>query len=554
MTIDPLTARGSVTTVLCERDRQREICRVASDAEVIIDGFERGRIEFRFVRYRPITERAEASIEVPLTSVRSLSRSWGLIGRDNSGRGGRTVWIPRPPRLISERDHAGRAIIEKVGDREWVSGPRGGVRCSLPRVEKGWMWTVPLVVIDDSDRSNYSTIESLSGDRWPHLAKSDWFSATSPADLWDALIDGDVFDPRQSVCGLGRFRCQQCAAAWRTYLTTVCRNRDGVLLKRLRREIAWIIRVQLEGPGGWRHGYLNREPETHVRFFVDGIGVLLDEAGSSCESAWFAAAESAVSLLVDQYTDDLADGSLWFLHDSLEGAGKAPPHKAPDLGQSPGNALVLNTHVQSLTALIRFSAIQRPPSARRTRALIDRGWTALRRQLELNSAPLLYGMLGRFVRPAVESKGTSGLQARLIRQFAFRAMPPLYWWIRCHYPRMVYPNGFIERDMAASILADDYLVLNLKDLLLLYAVEPRDWLLPVLTGGLDFLATLDLRRAIERSPFFLEVTDVHQMASQILGNDAGPVVDRLESQLETLGSTPSLDAAYWSFRPVERPF
>ena len=62
--------------------------------------------------------------------------------------------------------------------------------------------------------------------------------------------------------------------------------------------------------------------------------------------------------------------------------------------------------------------------------------------------------------------------------------------------------------MAASMLADNYHVLNVKDLLVLYTLDPRPWLEPSIRAGVGFLRRLDLQRGLARSPMFLEAVEV----------------------------------------------
>ncbi len=510
----------------------------------MIDRFCKANVEFRFLRFRPNGDPGVRSLIAHFEHVLDLGPSWGYIGRDGSGDGLRTIWIPRPPRLVLTRDEVGRSQILAPIESGWRHEGIGGISCDLPRTEGGAWWSATGVLFGDSDWSWYHQLEHLSGRVWPHLMKSDWFKTDSPSRLWDSLIDGDIFDPRMSLCGKGRFRCQQCANAWWTYLQIIGKISGSPLMKLLAREIAWSSRVQFDAPGGWQHGYWYEEPETHVRFFVDGINLLLNEALASGDQTWIVVAERAMDEVQDQYTDSLVNGGLWFLHDSVEAAGQLPRNQPPDLGQSQGNTLCLNTHTQTLIALWRLAEVQEPGRARKTREQFELGVVALRRLLELDSAPIVYRLLGVFLCPVVESKGHPGLTARFVRIAAFRVFWKVYWWVRRSFPRMVYPNGFIERDMASAMLADDYHVVNLKDLLLLHKACPQPWMDVFIRRGWDFLQRLDLKAALLRSPLFVEVADVHWLVGRLLDRDLESKINETAVLSNEVYEATSLDAAH----------
>ena len=253
--------------------------------------------------------------------------------------------------------------------------------------------------------------------------------------------------------------------------------------------------------------------------------------------------------VIARFSDPLPGGGLWILHDSIEAEGTPPRNRPPSLGQSRGNSLCLNTHVQTLFVLNKLAHVQRGEQSAQTRERYERGMAALQRILVLDSAPALYRLLGACVRPVVESKGKPGLIARMIRVLAFRVFRKLYWWLRRRYPRIVYPNGFIERDMASSMLADDYHVLNLKDLLLLYSLDPRPWIAKPVVDGFGFLQRLDLRAARARSPLFVEAADVHRLFARLLDPECSMGADDVSASLYEMGEARSLDEAVWSVMP-----
>ena len=88
----------------------------------------------------------------------------------------------------------------------------------------------------------------------------------------------------------------------------------------------------------------------------------------------------------------------------------------------------------------------------------------------------------------------------------------LYWKIMRKYPRMVYPSGFIERDLSFSEMSKRYHILNVKDLLSLYKDDPNKVILSYIKGGVAYIKTEFKTKSLEKhlteSPFFIEYEDV----------------------------------------------
>jgi hypothetical protein len=399
------------------------------------------------------------------------------------------------------------------------------------------------VVVADQGTEFEEETSGLAGIRHLPLFKSDWFAARSPQDLWDYLIDGEIYDPRPSRVGGGRFRCQQCGLAWWSYLQGMHTSTGLSLFRLLAREVAWSVRADLLVRGEWVHGMWNEPPETHLRFLLDGVLLMVFEGETSGEDGWIVDASTTMHDVIQRYTDSLDNGNLWFLHDSLEINNAGASVKNDVLGATRGNTLCLNTHVQALTVLNRLRNRAELSHREALESAYQQGLAALQSILALRPAERLYKLLGKCVMPAVTSKKRPGFSARLGRALFFRVLRRPYWWVRRTHPRIVYPNGFIERDMNSSMLADDYHVLNLKDLLVLYSQDPQPWLESVINDGMDFASRIDLRLALERSPLFLEHVDVLKLYHRLFSGGHSQAVDRAAQCVLDQCSGQSLDAA-----------
>lgn len=535
--IDLLELDAEHRVQLAEDDRQRLIVRSGPAREAVVDRLPALGLELRNLRLRPPAGRDRLRAALNADPCGPLAPGWGRLAHAAP----HTIWLPREPRRVDAGDAAGRL---RVHPPEPPGRAAGRPAWELPPLPPDSFWSLPLLLIHDPARSAQRELEDLAARAWPSLRKSDWFRADAPADLWDALVDGAVLDPRPCGGSARRFRCQQCALAWASYLEAVGTH-DSPLCRALASAVAWTVRVALEEPGGWSHGYWREPPETHLRFYVDGVNLLLDEAERSGQASWRAAAERAMSRAVERFSDELADGSLWFLHDSLEADGEPTPALAPSLGQAEGNTLCLNTHVQALAALRRLDA---PWAAR----AYERGMHALRRVLELRSAPTPYRLLDAWLPAVLESRGRPGAGARATRGLFLRLLRRPYWWLRRRHPRLLHPDGFIERDMASTMLADPYHVLNLKDLLALHALDPRPWLAAPIRAGVGFLRRLDLRRGLARSPMFVEAVEVYRQYALLLGDGAQAEAEQAAASVREVCGGASLDDFVWSAAQAPR--
>jgi hypothetical protein len=71
-------------------------------------------------------------------------------------------------------------------------------------------------------------------------------------------------------------------------------------------------------------------------------------------------------------------------------------------------------------------------------------------------------------------------------------------WSKVRFPRLVLPNGFIERDLVWSAGAECYHVQNLQELLCLHQVSPQPWVMPLVDAGMRWLLAQNLGRFVDR--------------------------------------------------------
>jgi hypothetical protein len=360
------------------------------------------------------------------------------------------------------------------------------------------------LVIEDPDGDYFTEISTHDLVQQTRCLKSSWFDAAGPAQIWAYLIRGSVYDPRQHRGIDRRFKCQQCAFAWWSYFQWLHRLTGHRIYRLLGDEVASTALLDQEPDGSWRHGFWRAEMEVHSRFFLDGIHLLLSQHQAVGVDLWLEAAARGMNWFLSHLTEPLSEGACWFLHDSAE-AHQRHHFSSTAFGKSVGNTLCLNTHVQALLVLDRLA--RRLPEAGFSDAF-ERGFRAVERVLTHQPGGRFYDLwMGSGLDALLKPGATTGLSrygAALHRRLISRS----YWKFRARFPRLVQPNGLIERDLTLSFVSDRYHIINLKDLLHLYHVRRLPWLAECIRRGVEFTRGLDLTRALRHSPYYVEWIDV----------------------------------------------
>ncbi|MBU2571543.1 MAG: hypothetical protein KJ725_16240 [Gammaproteobacteria bacterium] len=220
--------------------------------------------------------------------------------------------------------------------------------------------------------------------------------------------------------------------------------------------------------GGWYHGMWTDSSECHYRLHTSGVHLLMDEYARSGCSTVKTALEKAVAFL--SKTADRLDCGVWFLHDSLE-LSEAAMNKGPfqwipnrTLGKSVSNMLVLNTHLDTTIALNRYAQLT---GDRQYDGLISSALNAMRTVLSLKPADWFYKPLFWAIGLTMLPTSTAArlpLPVRAIKRFAGQYLIKKLPDIKAKFPRLVMPNGYIDRELSLRTWAIDYQTINLMDL------------------------------------------------------------------------------------------
>ncbi|MGY6274690.1 hypothetical protein [Methylomonas sp. MgM2] len=310
---------------------------------------------------------------------------------------------------------------------------------------------------------HFNPIESQSYFLWGSHS-----SINKPSDLYRYLIFGSVYDARYSWPHNKRCFSENEAHSLYTIYSGLERSTGKSLYRYFQLQLVLSVIHRQSDDGGWYHGMWTDSSECHYRLHTSAVHMLLDEyARSKCPTVKIAL-EKAVNFL--SKTTDQLDCGVWFLHDSLElsetamnnGPFRWIPNKT--LGKKASNMLVLNTHLDSTIAINRYAQLT---GDRQYDELISSALNSTRAVLSLQPANWLYKPLfwaiGLTMLPTDIAKELP-LLVRAIKRIASEYLVKKLPDIKAKFPRLVMPNGYIDRELSLRTWAIDYQTINLMDL------------------------------------------------------------------------------------------
>jgi len=503
-----------------------------------------GRIEFHYLKYSGADSDSEFLVSDlgETLEIRNDFESGRLL-RTRTDEIDYTVWIPAQSKTVRFDKH------ERIDTERWET--RSGGWSFYPEIKVGITKNIPknstvcftYLKIEDPNAIIYNELQSIGEMESKRYLKSEWFDAKSPNDFWKYFINGDLYDPRtDSKRADKRFKSQQSAMAWWGYFEMLSSETGKKIYSLLQNEIARSIKEDFERNGTWRHGYWSDTMEIHSRFYLDGIHLLVSQYEKTGGKNWLKSASAAMDYFLEHLTDRFENGNVWFLHDSIEGERKHHAHSVI-FGKSPQNSLCINTHVQALCVLQKLNV---HTENKLYRDHYDLGLKALIQVLEHQPADFWFNQLEKYVL-FYENRRSQAKSPYLLGVYSIQrlVMNRLYWKILKKNPRMVYRSGFIERDHSFTQMSKRYHILNVKDLLYLYADDPNETILKYIKGGVNYIKkefqTKPLEKHLRESPFFIEYQDVLHFYDKLIESVKPEEMEACEeSIIKTLGGV-SLD-------------
>ncbi|MCK5172694.1 MAG: hypothetical protein KAR47_04840 [Planctomycetes bacterium] len=397
------------------------------------------------------------------------------------------LWIPGPP-VARDCDEHGGIVNERRLAFEDESSPND--RClTLRGAGQSRIDFVAVVFAGDAGKFIDELNRPVACESQA-VGKYSWFSYRRVNDIWNYFIAGNIFRICRNREGTRVWSSQQVANTIYGHMTFLQEKTQKRLYTVLKEVIAYSVMLDLSDDGRWQHGQWTDVMENHMRYQVDGIYILLAHYEETKRDIFLEKAQLAVAFLVS-VVDVLDDDSAWFLHDTLETNMEdckkfyktITPSSA--LGKSVSNTLCLNTHIWTLTVLRRFTDLCHE---KHCEDMFKRGLTALKRALSLRPASVIYGpiyLLNDFLL-GLSLKTENPLLQRMHRRYGRMLRRSVLGPLKKRFPRLVMPDGFVERDLSYSHLSYPYHLVNVKDMLLLYKQVREPWLLEIIEKSMRY--------------------------------------------------------------------
>ena len=446
---------------------------VNRSAEVLVDTLPKDGIEFLYLSI-PVVEGEEVIFGLDGLISDFRNSAFGAIYRSRGELP--SVWMPKPP-SIRQQDRFNRILSEldcEVSNEGETLLVRAPVEGSL---EITW-----LAFYQEKYLGQLVAQTPWEQKRFKILGDDNYIKCI--ADFFDYLIRGNLY--RLSPTLHGRTIS---GGAYSIFMIaeTLFILTEKNLYRILQKEIAYSLLLSLEATGRWRHGSWSNEMETHTRFQADGVNLLLHYYRHTGQQDFLNGAYKAARFLIAT-AEEVSQGGLWFLHDTLE---IAPSNyhlryslMSKAFGKSICNTYTLNTHIHTLQILFE---LQKELNSDDISEAIERGWRALQDVIEARPAEQFYRWLCLLMDSKLAfPRGKPTILNRALCKLTRSAIGRILAYSKLLYPRLVMPNGYIDRHLSLIGFSYTYHFVNLWDLVRIYRYRPEPWIRKVIDKGINY--------------------------------------------------------------------
>lgn len=392
-------------------------------------------------------------------------KSGGFLGISHADKES-SLWIPCEP-LLRETNSQNQILSETPVDLSGfgvVEDAKLSITIDIP---VGTVLDIVLWWIRDSTLLDeikvLSTIESQGYFLWGSHG-----NYKKPSDLYRHLIQGDVYDLRYAWPHNKKVFSENEAHALYTVFAGLEKATEKNIYRYFQLQVLIGVVLRQAGDGGWYHGMWTDEKESHYRLHVSALHMLMDEYARDYGCRIGEVLQKGIKYLAEKA--DRLDTGVWFLHDSLElsevAMNRGPFGWIPDttLGKAKSNMLVLNTHLDTTVAMNRYIQLTGDETYR---PLVQSALESTRAVLSMQPAEYLYRIvfwaIGLTMLPTDKAIQLS-VPVRAVKRFAWKYLIKKLPDIKRRYPRLVMPNGYIDRELSLRTWAIDYQTINLMDL------------------------------------------------------------------------------------------
>jgi hypothetical protein len=301
---------------------------------------------------------------------------------------------------------------------------------------------------------------------------ADYFDTSRWGYFWKNMICGHVYRVGQKHDRFIRCICEQNALYLYLWLWNLEKYTGKWIYSVLAEYIAYSVLVRLTEDGRWRYGLWTEINETHARMQLGGIQILCHFYRKQARDIFRDKAIQAMDYLI-KMAIPLSKG-IWFLHDDLEinEERRALYYrqfiKSEAFGKTVSCTLCLNTHIYTMVVMDMMCRII-PQD--KYKSLIQQGMESLLDVLSSRPMGLLYGVVYR-VRDLLLKFQDNFAMSKMLWKYNLVLSNKIVPFLKCRFPRLIMPNGFVERDLCVLHVSDGYHIVNLLDLLMFYSAYP----------------------------------------------------------------------------------
>ena len=396
--------------------------------------------------------------------LRCAAGGWLLASRDPSTS---SYWLPTGATLrrVSEQGHI---MEERAAEMGGFDLDTTGAAVSFASIPEGWTLDAVIWRLDDPALiEELQTLAPIESQGYFLLGSHTRYG--QPADLYRHLIHGWVYEDRFAWPHKRRICSENDAHALHLIFSGLQRTTGKRIYGLLKTQLLLSVLSRQGEDGGFRHGEWTEKMESHYRLHCSAMHLMMDTLSEDDDPIVRQSLLQAATYLSKK--TDATNIGTWFLHDELEksiDSMEQGPFKwlqSRAFGKSESNMLVLNTHLDASVAIARAGNLLGDDSRAE---LLASAQAATRTLLDARPAEWLYRPLFRAIGLTflpVEEAVRLPLWKRAIKRIAWKYLIPRLPDIKCRFPRIVMPGGYIDRELCLRTWAHPYLSINLMDLL-----------------------------------------------------------------------------------------
>jgi hypothetical protein len=400
-----------------------------------------------------------------------------------------SYWIPQPP-MLRRLDEAGHILSHRKAEivgfdisasvLEIRLEPLSGYALDLV------VWRLPAAEVDM--HSSLQKLTSLESQRYFLL--SSHTSYLRPADLYLHFVHGHIYENHEVWPNYWRICSELDAYSLYVTLSGLERATGKRLYTLLKMQIVHSVIARQAKDGGWYHGEWTDGMESHYRLVNAAVLMLTAYLEQHEDKAARESLELAVAFLVAQ-AHKLNVG-VWFMHDSLEANARGMREypfawsTSTALGKEMTNMLILNTHLDSTIALDRYAEVTQDSQYQ---SLVDSAKKSTMAVLMLRPCEWLYRLIFGILDMTLLPKDAAErlpLAKRMIKRIGWKYIAPTLHQLKAVFPRLVMPNGFIDRSLCQKGFSTRYQSVHVWDLVRYMRRFPDDYVASVLKLALEY--------------------------------------------------------------------